>query len=79
MGTTHPVTPMIALARAALREPFSRRARQELLFCLVGALVGLAVLAVIVALLVPGTARSVARAGAIVAVLLPLTLADRHG
>jgi signal transduction histidine kinase len=75
MGTTHPVTPMIALARAALREPFSRRARQELLFCLVGALVGLAVLAVIVALLVPGTARSVARAGAIVAVLLPLTLA----
>jgi signal transduction histidine kinase len=75
MGTTHPVIPMIALARAALREPFSRRARQELLFCLVGALVGLAVLAVIVALLVPGTARSVARAGAIVGVLLPLTLA----
>jgi signal transduction histidine kinase len=75
MGTTHPVTPMIALARAALREPFSRRAREELLYCLVGVLVGLAILAVIVALLVPGTARSVARAGAIVAVLLPLTLA----
>jgi signal transduction histidine kinase len=75
MGTTDPVTPMIALARAALREPFSRRARRELLFCLVGVLVGLAVLAVIVALLVPGTARSVARAGVIIGVLLPLALA----
>jgi signal transduction histidine kinase len=75
MGTTDPVSPMIALARAVLREPFSRRARGELLFCLVGVLVGLAVLAVIVALLVPGTARSVARAGAIIGVLLPLALA----
>ena len=56
MGTTGPVTPMIALARAALQAPFSRRARRELLFCLVGVLVGLAVLAVVVALLVPGTA-----------------------
>jgi signal transduction histidine kinase len=75
MGTTGPVTPMIALARGALREPFSRRAREELLFCLVGVLVGLVVLAVIVALLVPGTARSVVRAGVIVGVLLPLALA----
>jgi signal transduction histidine kinase len=75
MGTTGPVTPTFAAARAAVREPFSRRARRELLFCLVGVLVGLAVLAVIVALLVPGTARSVARAGAIVVVLLPLTVA----
>jgi signal transduction histidine kinase len=75
MGTTGPATPVIALARAALREPFSRRARQELLFCLAVVLIGLAVLAVVVALLVPGTARSVARAGVIVAVLLPLTLA----
>jgi signal transduction histidine kinase len=66
---------VIAVARKALREPFDRRARAELLFCLVGVLAGLAVLAVIVALLVPGTARSVARAGAIVGVLLPLTLA----
>jgi len=75
MAATGPVTPMIALARVALREPFTRRARDELLFCLVGVLVGLAVLAVVVALLVPGTARSVTRAGAIVAVLLPLALA----
>jgi signal transduction histidine kinase len=75
MGATRPVTRVIALTRAALREPFRRRARRELLFCLVEALVGLAVLAVIVALLVPGTARSVARAGAIVALLLPLALA----
>jgi signal transduction histidine kinase len=75
MAVTGPVTPMIAFARAALREPLTRRARDELLFCLVGVLVGLAVLAVVVALLVPGTARSVVRAGAIVGVLLPLALA----
>jgi hypothetical protein len=75
MGTTGRVTPMTALARAALREPFTRRARSELLFCLVGVMVGQAVLVVIVALLVPGTARSVARAGVIVGVLLPLALA----
>jgi Putative sensor len=75
MGTTDPVTPMIALTRAALREPFTRQARAELLFCLVGVLVGLAVLAVIVALLAPGTAESVIRAAVITAVLLPLALA----
>ncbi|HEX8133252.1 MAG TPA: sensor domain-containing protein [Actinomycetes bacterium] len=66
---------MTALARAVLREPFTRRARDELLYCLAGVLVGAAVLAAVVALLVPGTARSVARAGVIVAVLLPLALA----
>jgi signal transduction histidine kinase len=75
MGTSGPVTPILAAARAALREPFTRRARAELLYCLVGVLLGTAVLAVVVALLVPGTARSVARAGLIVAVLLPLALA----
>jgi len=75
MGTTGPVSPVTALARAALREPFGRRARAELLFCLAGVLVGLAVLAVLVALLVPGTADSVARAVSIVAVLLPAVLA----
>jgi hypothetical protein len=33
MGTpTGPVTPMIALTRAALQAPFRRRARRELLF-----------------------------------------------
>jgi signal transduction histidine kinase len=74
MGTTGPATLMIALTRA-LREPFSRRARRELQYCLVGVLVGLAVLAAILVLLVPGTARSVARAGTIVAVVLPLALA----
>ena len=75
MGTTGPVTPMIALTRDALRQPFRRRARRELLFCLVGVLVGLAVLAVVVVLLVPGTAESVIRAAVIVAVLVPLALA----
>jgi signal transduction histidine kinase len=66
---------MIALTRAALREPFSRRARRELLFCLVGVLAGLAVLAVIVALLAPGTAESVSRAALTTLVLVPLVLA----
>jgi signal transduction histidine kinase len=75
MGTTGPVRPVIGLTRAALGEPFSRRARRELRFCLVGVLIGLAVLAVVVALLVPGTAESVARAVTIVALLLPLALA----
>ena len=75
MGTTGPVSPVTALARAALREPFGRRARAELLFCLAGVLVGLAVLAVLVALLVPGTADSVARAVSVVVVLLPAVLA----
>jgi signal transduction histidine kinase len=75
MGSTGPVTSLIALARAALREPFGRRARGELLYCLVGVLVGLAVLAVIVALLVPGTAESVIRAAVITVVLVPLALA----
>jgi signal transduction histidine kinase len=75
MGTTGPVNPMIALTRAALQAPFGRRARRELLFCLVGVLVGLAVLAVVVALLVPGTAESVIRAAVVTAVLLPLALA----
>ena len=62
MAATGPVTSMSALARAALRAPLTRRARDELLFCLAGVLVGLAVLGVVVALLVPGTARSVIRA-----------------
>jgi len=79
MAATGPVPSMTALARAALRAPLTRRARDELLFCLAGVLVGLAVLAVVVALLVPGTARSVIRAGAIVAVLLPLALATGLG
>jgi signal transduction histidine kinase len=75
MGSTGPVTSLIALASAALREPFGRRARGELLYCLAGVLVGMAVLAVIVALLVPGTAESVIRAAVITAVLVPLALA----
>jgi signal transduction histidine kinase len=79
MAATGPVTSTTALARAALLAPFTRRARDELLFCLAGVLVGLAVLGVAVALLVPGTARSATRAGAIVAVLVPLALATGLG
>jgi signal transduction histidine kinase len=75
MGSTGPMTTMLALTRATLGEPLRRRAHRELLFCLVGVLVGLAVLAVVVALLVPGTAESVSRAVLAVAVLVPLALA----
>jgi signal transduction histidine kinase len=75
MGTTGPVTSMIKATRAVLREPFGRRSRRELLFCVVGVLVGLAVLAIAVALLAPGTAESVIRAVVITAVLVPLALA----
>jgi signal transduction histidine kinase len=74
MGTSGPAAPVIALARDALREPFSRRARAELWFCLATVATGLAVLALLVALLVPGTADSVARAVSVVAVLLPPVL-----
>jgi signal transduction histidine kinase len=75
MATMGPVTPLAAFARAALREPFTRRARRELLFCLAVVGIGMAVLAVVVALLVPGTARSVARAAVLVGLLVPLVLA----
>jgi signal transduction histidine kinase len=75
MGSTGPVATVRALAAAALREPLAAQARAELAFCLVTALVGVAVLAVAVALLVPGTADSVARAVSAVAVLLPVVLA----
>jgi len=72
---TSPAAPVIALAAAVLREPFGRRARAEVAFCLAEVLVGLAVLALAVALLVPGTADSVARAVSTVAVLVPVVLA----
>lgn len=52
---------MTAVVSAVLREPFSRRARRELLWCLVGVGVGAVGLAVVVAALLPGTAASVAR------------------
>jgi signal transduction histidine kinase len=75
MGSTGPAATVSALAAAALREPLGRRARAELAFCLATVLVGTAVLVVVVALLVPGTADSVARAVSAVAVLLPVVLA----
>jgi signal transduction histidine kinase len=89
MGTTGPVTPMIALARALVREPFSRRARRELLFCLAGIPLGLCVLvvpywgvgfALAVALLAPGYELTwVAGVAAILALLLLVVLATRIG
>jgi signal transduction histidine kinase len=78
-----------ALARWLLREPLTRRARRELLFCLVGIPLGLVTMAVpywgvgfaqAVALLTPGRELTwVAGVAAIVALLALLALATRIG
>jgi signal transduction histidine kinase len=60
---------------AVLQEPLSRRAHRQLLFCLVGVLIGAVGFALIVALLVPGTAVSATRGGLIFAVLLLVVVA----
>lgn len=60
---------------AAIREPFSRRARYEFLYCLVGLVIGQIGFAVIVALIFPGTAVSLARGGTILVLLLLLIVA----
>ena len=60
---------------AAIREPFTRRARYELLYCLVGLVIGQIGLAVIVALIIPGTAVSLVRGGTILVLLLLLIVA----
>jgi signal transduction histidine kinase len=65
----------ITAATAALRAPFTRRTARELGFCLIGVVLGVADLVIAVVLLVPGTALSVARAVATLALLLPLVLA----
>jgi signal transduction histidine kinase len=61
---------VIAVVRAVLQEPFSRRARLELLWCVVGFLTGAAGLAVVAVALFPGTAVSVARGVPILILLL---------
>jgi signal transduction histidine kinase len=66
---------LIASAAAVLREPLTRQAHRELLFCMVGVLVGGAGFALIVALLVPGTAVSAIRGATILALLLLATVA----
>jgi signal transduction histidine kinase len=78
-----------ALARALLLEPFTRRARLELLFCLAGIPLGLCVMvvpywgvgfALAVALLAPGRELTwVAGVAAITALLLLVVLATRIG
>ena len=60
---------------AAIREPFTRRARYELLYCLVGLVIGQIGFAVIVALIIPGTAVSLVRGGTILVLLLLLIVA----
>lgn len=69
------VRPVAAVA-AVLREPLTRRAHRELLFCLVDVLVGVVGLACIVLLLIPGTAVSAIRGGTIFAVLLIVVVAS---
>jgi signal transduction histidine kinase len=76
-----------ALARALVREPFTRRARQELLFCLAGIPLGLCVLvvpywgvgfALAVALLAPAYESTwVAGVAALLGLLLLVVLATR--
>jgi len=60
---------------AAVREPFTRRARDELLYCLVGVAIGQIGFAVTGALIFPGTAVSLARGGTILVLLLLLIVA----
>jgi signal transduction histidine kinase len=66
---------VITIARAALREPFTRRARLELLWCAVGVVLGSAGAVVILAPLIPGTAASLARGGPILVLLVVLVTA----
>jgi signal transduction histidine kinase len=63
------------LTVAATREPFTRRARHELLYCLVGLVIGQIGFAVIGALIIPGTAVSLARGGTVFVLLLLLIVA----
>jgi signal transduction histidine kinase len=86
-ATTAPLP--AGLARALLLEPFTRRARLELLFCLVGVPLGLCTMvvpywgvgvALAVALLAPGRELTwVAGVAAIAALLLLVLLATRIG
>lgn len=67
-----------ALARfvlAAAREPFTRRARSEGLFCLIGVLIGQVLLAAFSLLVFPDTAVALVRAAIIVAILAPILVA----
>jgi signal transduction histidine kinase len=66
---------LIESAAAVLREPLTRRAHRELLFCLVGVLCGGVGFVLLMALLVPGTAVSAIRGGTIFALLLLVTVA----
>jgi signal transduction histidine kinase len=60
---------------AAIREPFTRRTRDELLYCLAGLAIGQLGFAVFGALVFPGTAVSLARGGTSLVVLLLLVVA----
>jgi signal transduction histidine kinase len=63
---------IVGVAMAVLREPFTRRARHELSFCLLGIIFGVVGYAIIVGLLFPGTALSAIRGGTILGLLLLL-------
>jgi signal transduction histidine kinase len=86
-----PVTPVAALARAAVREPLGHRARRELLFCLAGIPLGLCLVVAlawvmgvvaVVALVAPGSdstwVAAVAMAAAVLAVVLVATRLGRR-
>ena len=82
-----PLTPAVAWARAALLAPVSRRARNELLFCLAGVPLGLGLAGVVVwvmgvaagAAAAPRSDQGWVVAGVAVGVLLAVVLATRVG
>jgi signal transduction histidine kinase len=66
--------PMMAVL-TAVQEPLTRRARHELLFCLIGVGIGQVVLAAFGTLVFPGTAASVFRAATVLVILVPIAVA----
>jgi signal transduction histidine kinase len=82
-----PVTPVAALARAAVRAPLGRRARRELLFCLAGIPLGLGLVvalawvmgvAAVVGVVIPGSDSTWVAAVALAATRLARRLGAVH-
>jgi signal transduction histidine kinase len=71
-GTTAPPRggALARFARAALREPFTLRARREALYCLIAIPLGIASFTVTIGLLMPGLVVSASIAGTVIGLLL---------
>jgi signal transduction histidine kinase len=68
-----------AIVRAVASQPWRRRAAGEALFCLAGTLAGAAGFALVIALLVPGTAASLSVAGTVLGLGVLALLTTRVG